>query len=110
MTGPSDNARTAAREPCGPKSPRDGAEDRQSSGDRPKAVSSELTGNSSVTDGRAAEKQNPSLGHHRRRGKLPAYGALDLGTNNCRLLVARPSRRGFVVIDAFSRIIRLGEG
>jgi exopolyphosphatase/guanosine-5'-triphosphate,3'-diphosphate pyrophosphatase len=38
------------------------------------------------------------------------YGALDLGTNNCRLLVAKPSRRGFVVIDAFSRIIRLGEG
>ena len=38
------------------------------------------------------------------------YGALDLGTNNCRLLVARPSRRGFFVIDAFSRIIKLGEG
>ena len=38
------------------------------------------------------------------------YCALDLGTNNCRLLVARPSRRGFFVIDAFSRIIRLGEG
>jgi exopolyphosphatase / guanosine-5'-triphosphate,3'-diphosphate pyrophosphatase len=38
------------------------------------------------------------------------YAALDLGTNNCRLLVARPSRRGFKVIDAFSRIIRLGEG
>ena len=40
----------------------------------------------------------------------PAYGALDLGTNNCRLLVARPSRRGLQVVDAFSRIIRLGEG
>lgn len=38
------------------------------------------------------------------------YAALDLGTNNCRLLVAKPSRRGFQVIDAFSRIIRLGEG
>ncbi|MBM3543898.1 MAG: Ppx/GppA family phosphatase [Alphaproteobacteria bacterium] len=38
------------------------------------------------------------------------YAALDLGTNNCRLLVAKPSRRGFLVIDAFSRIIRLGEG
>jgi len=110
VTGPSDNARTAAREPCGPKSSRDGAEDRQSTGDRPKAVSSELAGNLSVTDGKAADKQGPSLGHHRRRGKLPAYAALDLGTNNCRLLVARPSRRGFVVIDAFSRIIRLGEG
>jgi exopolyphosphatase/guanosine-5'-triphosphate,3'-diphosphate pyrophosphatase len=38
------------------------------------------------------------------------YAALDLGTNNCRLLVARPAREGFVVVDAFSRIVRLGEG
>lgn len=38
------------------------------------------------------------------------YAALDLGTHNCRLLVARPSRSGFRVIDAFSRIVRLGEG
>jgi exopolyphosphatase/guanosine-5'-triphosphate,3'-diphosphate pyrophosphatase len=50
---------------------------------------------------------------HRHQRNTPAekvYAALDLGTNNCRLLVARPSRRGFKVIDAFSRIIRLGEG
>ena len=40
----------------------------------------------------------------------PTYAALDLGTNNCRLLVARPAGDGFRVIDAFSRIIRLGEG
>ena len=39
-----------------------------------------------------------------------AYGALDLGTNNCRLLVARPEGSGFRVFDAFSRIVRLGEG
>jgi exopolyphosphatase/guanosine-5'-triphosphate,3'-diphosphate pyrophosphatase len=38
------------------------------------------------------------------------YAALDLGTNNCRLLVARPADDGFAVIDAFSRIVRLGEG
>ena len=38
------------------------------------------------------------------------YGALDLGTNNCRLLLARPSLEGFTVVDAFSRIVRLGEG
>ena len=38
------------------------------------------------------------------------YGAIDLGTNNCRLLVARPTDDGFTVIDAFSRIVRLGEG
>lgn len=36
--------------------------------------------------------------------------ALDLGTNNCRLLIARPEGGGFRVIDAFSRIVRLGEG
>ena len=45
------------------------------------------------------------------RAQAPSiYAALDLGTNNCRLLIAKPSRRGFLVIDAFSRIIRLGEG
>jgi exopolyphosphatase / guanosine-5'-triphosphate,3'-diphosphate pyrophosphatase len=38
------------------------------------------------------------------------YAALDLGTNNCRLLVARPTADAFRVVDAFSRIIRLGEG
>jgi exopolyphosphatase/guanosine-5'-triphosphate,3'-diphosphate pyrophosphatase len=38
------------------------------------------------------------------------YAALDLGTNNCRLLVARPTGEAFRVVDAFSRIIRLGEG
>jgi exopolyphosphatase/guanosine-5'-triphosphate,3'-diphosphate pyrophosphatase len=41
---------------------------------------------------------------------VPTYAALDLGTNNCRLLVARPTGDGFRVVDAFSRIIRLGEG
>jgi exopolyphosphatase/guanosine-5'-triphosphate,3'-diphosphate pyrophosphatase len=40
----------------------------------------------------------------------PSYAALDLGTNNCRLLIARATHDGFRVIDAFSRIIRLGEG
>ncbi len=38
------------------------------------------------------------------------FSAIDLGTNNCRLLIARPTRSGFRVIDAFSRIVRLGEG
>jgi exopolyphosphatase/guanosine-5'-triphosphate,3'-diphosphate pyrophosphatase len=48
-------------------------------------------------------------------GELPAagagvYAALDLGTNNCRLLIACPAGDGFRVVDSFSRIIRLGEG
>src|SRR5689334_23718150 len=38
------------------------------------------------------------------------YAALDLGTNNCRLLIAAPTGDGFRVVDSFSRIIRLGEG
>jgi exopolyphosphatase/guanosine-5'-triphosphate,3'-diphosphate pyrophosphatase len=38
------------------------------------------------------------------------YAALDLGTNNCRLLIARPAGDSFRVVDSFSRIIRLGEG
>ncbi|MGO8910671.1 MAG: Ppx/GppA phosphatase family protein [Bradyrhizobium sp.] len=38
------------------------------------------------------------------------YAALDLGTNNCRLLIACPTDDGFRVVDSFSRIIRLGEG
>jgi exopolyphosphatase / guanosine-5'-triphosphate,3'-diphosphate pyrophosphatase len=44
------------------------------------------------------------------RPAAATYAALDLGTNNCRLLVARPTADGFRVIDAFSRIVRLGEG
>ncbi|MDZ7628278.1 MAG: Ppx/GppA phosphatase family protein [Parvularculaceae bacterium] len=38
------------------------------------------------------------------------FAALDLGTNNCRLLIASPRGRGFRIFDAFSRIVRLGEG
>jgi exopolyphosphatase / guanosine-5'-triphosphate,3'-diphosphate pyrophosphatase len=46
-----------------------------------------------------------------RRGPLePAYAALDLGTHNCRLLVASACGNSFKVIDSFSRIVRLGEG
>lgn len=48
-------------------------------------------------------------GHPARRRK-PIYSAIDLGTNNCRLLIAKPTEHGFRVIDAFSRIVRLGEG
>src|SRR5215469_11903689 len=43
-------------------------------------------------------------------GGTEVYAALDLGTNNCRLLIACPSGDGFRVVDSFSRIIRLGEG
>ncbi|MEM7780878.1 MAG: Ppx/GppA phosphatase family protein [Pseudomonadota bacterium] len=52
-----------------------------------------------------SSKPNNRVLHHRRE----AYAALDLGTNNCRLLIARPSGRDFTVIDAFSRVVKLGE-
>jgi exopolyphosphatase/guanosine-5'-triphosphate,3'-diphosphate pyrophosphatase len=47
---------------------------------------------------------------HGRRERGPFYAALDLGTNNCRLLVAEPAGERFRVVDSFSRIVRLGEG
>jgi exopolyphosphatase/guanosine-5'-triphosphate,3'-diphosphate pyrophosphatase len=46
----------------------------------------------------------------RPRHPAPAFAALDLGTNNCRLLVGAPAGNGFRVLDSFSRIVRLGEG
>jgi exopolyphosphatase/guanosine-5'-triphosphate,3'-diphosphate pyrophosphatase len=52
----------------------------------------------------------PNLLPGRRAPLRTCYGALDLGTNNCRLLIARPCEEGFTVIDAFSRVVRLGEG
>ena len=56
--------------------------------------------------GRPSNQGSP----HKREPQRHTYGAIDLGTNNCRLLIARPNDGGFTVIDAFSRIVRLGEG
>ncbi len=59
----------------------------------------------------AASKHGTTTGHAWQNRDAPLYAALDLGTNNCRLLIATPTRPGqFRVIDAFSRIVRLGEG
>ena len=44
------------------------------------------------------------------RNRSATYAALDLGTNNCRLLVAEREGEGFRVMDSYSRIVRLGEG
>jgi exopolyphosphatase/guanosine-5'-triphosphate,3'-diphosphate pyrophosphatase len=57
----------------------------------------------------SAEPTAPRMGEPRRFAG-PAFAALDLGTNNCRMLVATPSGDGFRVLDSFSRIVRLGEG
>jgi exopolyphosphatase/guanosine-5'-triphosphate,3'-diphosphate pyrophosphatase len=77
---------------------------------------------SGVGGARARWHEGPSEGERPRKGDHRAplkprpetgdayYGALDLGTNNCRLLIAAPGPSGFAVVDAFSRIVRLGEG
>jgi len=54
-------------------------------------------------------RQRPNRGRKSAR-QDPVYGAIDLGTNNCRMLLARRTRDGFRVVDAYSRIVRLGEG
>lgn len=76
----------------------------------------------SASSARAEERPSSGNNGHDRRGNgqafsygsdsgSPLYAALDLGTNNCRLLIAQPTRPGqFRVVDAFSRIVRLGEG
>jgi exopolyphosphatase/guanosine-5'-triphosphate,3'-diphosphate pyrophosphatase len=55
---------------------------------------------------RTVDRRGFAPGH----GQGPTFAALDLGTNNCRLMVATPAGDGFRVVDSFSRIVRLGEG
>ena len=57
-----------------------------------------------------ADRRNSSAPTPPRRSRGPVYAALDLGTNNCRLLIARPHEKSFRVLDGFTRIVRLGEG
>ncbi|MCZ7594786.1 MAG: Ppx/GppA family phosphatase [Hyphomicrobium sp.] len=83
-------------------------EARARSGDFPAAITAHLSPVGPQNGSANGAGPAPRPGHDARADGV--YGALDLGTNNCRLLLARPSRRGFRVVDAFSRIIRLGEG
>ncbi|MBO9579852.1 MAG: Ppx/GppA family phosphatase [Sphingobium sp.] len=71
-----------------------------------------------TTGSRAGDRSPATMQQQRRVSDSAPQGvmargnlaALDLGTNNCRLLIARPEGEGFVIVDAFSRIVRLGEG
>ena len=76
-------------------------------GDRPASVPFGQRPPAPRPANRRQDRGPPVRGHwpHARH-----YAALDLGTNNCRLLIARPQGGGFQVVDAFSRIVRLGEG
>ncbi len=77
---------------------------KQSQGDRRKGAHRSRVGKDSQHS--ASSCQDPKRQHKPHE----SYAALDLGTNNCRLLIARPSGRDFTVIDAFSRVVKLGEG
>src|SRR5471030_458772 len=58
-----------------------------------------------------ADRGRGRVGDGRRApGQPPIFAALDLGTNNCRLMIAARTSNGFRIIDSFSRIVRLGEG
>jgi exopolyphosphatase/guanosine-5'-triphosphate,3'-diphosphate pyrophosphatase len=60
--------------------------------------------------GYIAPQQLQNAGEPRRGGRRPVFGGIDLGTNNCRMLVGTPAAQGFHVLDSFSRVVRLGEG
>lgn len=61
-------------------------------------------------DGRPGRIDPPASGRESIPYQRQSFAAIDLGTNNCRLLIARPQGENFVVVDAFSRVVRLGEG
>jgi exopolyphosphatase/guanosine-5'-triphosphate,3'-diphosphate pyrophosphatase len=82
-------------EPHAPNSPPPSRDDRAMSGD--------------ASQKRPASKNQSR--HHKTQNGRRLYAALDLGTNNCRLLIVeRDGGNGFRVRDGFSRIVRLGEG
>jgi exopolyphosphatase/guanosine-5'-triphosphate,3'-diphosphate pyrophosphatase len=67
-------------------------------------------GASGQRHGGETDRRTPHVPFSPRRSRGPTYAALDLGTNNCRLLIVRPHERSFRVLDGFTRIVRLGEG
>lgn len=98
--------------------PRSGRKTRKKHPSRPKkAANGSANGQKGAAPNgaaRATEKPSskPSANPQIRRNWLErtAYAALDLGTNNCRLLIAKAGGDDFTVVDAFSRVVRLGEG
>ena len=109
MNGPSGDAGPAAVVSLDRKGEQNETGDCGGSGG-PAQVAARARSNAPADGVVAAAVGNDEVGAQARPPAPSIYGALDLGTNNCRLLIAKPSRRGFLVIDAFSRIIRLGEG
>jgi len=67
-------------------------------------------GKEKPTKTRRRKNRSNSLGNKSPKKDHPLYAAIDLGTNNCRLLIARPVDGGFKVIDSYSKVVRLGVG
>jgi len=104
---------TATDAPSGKRKRRRGR--RRSAGSQPADAQAHPQTDSQETDGQETQQASmPVTSQGTRQSTAetppPVYAALDLGTNNCRLLVARRVKEGYRVIDAFSRIVRLGEG
>ncbi|MEM1376641.1 MAG: Ppx/GppA phosphatase family protein [Pseudomonadota bacterium] len=110
VEGPSGPDQRPSQSPSGNPSNRKRRRNRRRRKQRGEAAAPQQSGSASLAVGQpesdAAATQPPV------RPDAPRlYAALDLGTNNCRLLVATPTKPGqFRVVDAFSRIVRLGEG
>jgi len=66
---------------------------------------------SASSSAKGHERRRRSGRPRRRSGEKPAtYAALDLGTNNCRLLIAKELSHGFQIVDSYSKVVRLGQG
>lgn len=77
----------------------------------PENITAVNSSSKNYEDVKANNSPKGGRNHHHQRRHANAYAALDLGTNNCRLLIAVPQDKGgFRVIDGFSKIVRLGEG
>ena len=74
------------------------------------AGSEEAASNGRKRRRRARYKRGGGSGARPRRRQANVYAALDLGTNNCRLLIAKDSGDAFKIIDSYSRVVRLGQG
>jgi exopolyphosphatase/guanosine-5'-triphosphate,3'-diphosphate pyrophosphatase len=108
--GPADNRAPSGamnRAPSGASQPDPGP---APGGQRRRADSLREAGGRDTARPAPARQTPPRIAAARSGAPRQAYAAIDLGTNNCRLLIARPAGDGFVVVDAFSRVVRLGEG
>lgn len=79
-----------------------------------KAASAGADGSPPEDGSQNASKDNKARAQKAKRGRerrnSERYAAIDLGTNNCRLLITAPKGRELRVVDAYSCIVRLGEG